>query len=304
MYQFDQKYLKKWLCIPNYEKKMQKMYERMLISDKVNYEKKMQKMYGRMLISDHLLHLYGPSVIAKQQLAKQNSLDLDIKSGFDNTAFLSEDSSEDQTMKKRQKPSFKSAATSVVFSNRVRQLPLINRINLTSALQVDPRKQFYQVHDKNLTHEDRNLQKVAVERQRSAQKIRDTVLDHDHQSGGSACGSERAVSVKTGTGTGGSIRTTRRESVSSLFSQPPGADLLPWGDSDKLNGSGKIKSIVRQIEGLPWEDRGAMEAVLAEHLDSRRRKSQATPHPRILQLLSENGESGDVAAENIDTTQL
>ena len=39
---------------------------------------------------DHLLHLYGPSVIAKQQLAKQNSLDLDIKSGFDNTAFLSE----------------------------------------------------------------------------------------------------------------------------------------------------------------------------------------------------------------------
>jgi len=47
---YDKKYLKKWFCVPNYEQHMQKVYE-------------------EISLSDHFLHLYGPSMMAKDTIS-------------------------------------------------------------------------------------------------------------------------------------------------------------------------------------------------------------------------------------------
>jgi len=67
---YDKKYLKRWFCVPNYEHKMQKVYE-------------------EISLSDHFLHLYGPSMMAKDTITREETpRALDARTGTANHAYV------------------------------------------------------------------------------------------------------------------------------------------------------------------------------------------------------------------------
>ncbi|XP_023342387.1 sodium/hydrogen exchanger 3 isoform X2 [Eurytemora carolleeae] len=68
LYHFDQTYMKKWICVPNYEKRMKKSYE-------------------KKILSDHLINLYGPAVLVKQNM---ENIDTIKENGFENLAYIPE----------------------------------------------------------------------------------------------------------------------------------------------------------------------------------------------------------------------
>jgi len=311
LYYLDQKYLKKWLCIPNYGKKMQKMYE-------------------KVLVSDHLLHLYGPTVMhsldnkdEQQHLqgnqmvpADQNSVQgpevavVPATPGampvFQNAAY--EDTERlgvvDPTGPPK-KHSFKSAVQTVSWLVS-KSSPIIDRTELTTALKKDPMNTLYQVHDKNITGDDgTSMDKVTNRRQKSAKKIREKILEHS--------GELRSYPVDDDIPAGGSknLDSLKGSSDNQTVSQPNSmqSDSDYWATQSKNSNSSRVKSLIRNIEGLPREERTAVEAILSKHHEMRRRKSIAssttlsTPRTEAIAKPPQD-KYFEENEENIDTTQL
>ena len=68
--QVDKKYLKKWFCVKDYDHSMKKIYE-------------------EVTLGDHFLHLYGPSLISKDNINNNNMADQ--QSGISNTGLSYKD---------------------------------------------------------------------------------------------------------------------------------------------------------------------------------------------------------------------
>ncbi|XP_023342388.1 uncharacterized protein LOC111712103 [Eurytemora carolleeae] len=73
------------------------------------------------------------------------------------------------------------------------------------------------------------------------------------------------------------------------------ASVLNFSDlPNRLNGSCRVKPIARHVEGMGWDERNAVETVLTEHYDLRRRKSLAPgATDTFVRNLNDNVEGGE-----------
>ena len=145
--QIDKKYLKKIFCVKDYEHTMKKIYE-------------------EVTLADHFLHLYGPSLISKDNLNNNNTTahsasSTERKIGVleSNGAMYSKLSSDVLDLEMQSNDS-KVGTPKVSVRPRRKSLQDPERDSLKRALKNDPIKKLHQVYDKNLVnahHRDVNL---------------------------------------------------------------------------------------------------------------------------------------------------
>ena len=146
--QVDKKYLKKWFCVKNYDHSMKKIYE-------------------EVTLGDHFLHLYGPSLISKDNLNNNNMGDQ--QNGTSNTAFQ-QDAKANSNYSKLQSDMLDLEMQQPDSTPTKNQTPRLHKVmnshkdedrnSLKRALKNDPVKKLHQVYDKNLVnvaHRDVNL---------------------------------------------------------------------------------------------------------------------------------------------------
>ena len=152
--QIDKKYLKKLFCVKNYDHSMKKIYE-------------------ELTLSDHFVHLYGPSLISKDNLNNNKAPLPPIKTVAErkngvlesNGAMYSKLSSDVMDLEMQapapdSKPDTPRLASASVRQRRKASLQDPDKDSLKKALKHDPIKKLHQVYDKNLVnahHRDVNL---------------------------------------------------------------------------------------------------------------------------------------------------
>ena len=152
--QVDKVYLKKWFCVKNYDHSMKKIYE-------------------EVTLGDHFLHLYGPSLISKDNLNNNNMTD--EQNGVPNTTFQLEANSNGKDLRIKQYSKLESDTLDLEMQQpnstptknlTPRSHKVMNshkdedRNSLKRALKNDPVKKLHQVYDRNLVnvaHRDVNL---------------------------------------------------------------------------------------------------------------------------------------------------
>ena len=143
--QIDKKYLKKMFCVKDYDHTMKKIYE-------------------EVTLADHFLHLYGPSLISKDNLNNNNqpasASQSERKVGVleSNGAMYSKLSSDMLDLEMQSNDS--KTGTPRLRVTRQKSVNDPERDSLKRALKNDPIKKLHQVYDKNLVnahHRDVNL---------------------------------------------------------------------------------------------------------------------------------------------------
>jgi len=165
---YDKKYLKKWFCVEDYDRRMKKIYE-------------------EISLADHIIHLYGPSLIV--QSGNNESL------GIDNTAFdsMGEDSisyssekgkNDDVALTERKSPSFWSVAMSVKwltamnrnYDQDVEQITATDKVvdmKKAFSASVMPRKRF----NKNwIYNEEQDTEDLFARKKENARKMREKII--------------------------------------------------------------------------------------------------------------------------------
>ena len=166
---YDKKYLKKWFCVQDYDRRMKKIYE-------------------EISIADHIIHLYGPSLIV--QSGNKESL------GIENNAFdsMGEDSisysgekvnnDDDVALTELKSPSFWSVAMSVKWLTAMNRNHDQDAEHLTETDKVVdmkkafsaslmPRKRF----NKNwIYNEDQDTEDLFARKKENARKMREKII--------------------------------------------------------------------------------------------------------------------------------
>ena len=169
--QVDKKYLKKWFCVKNYDHSMKKIYE-------------------EVTLGDHFLHLYGPSLISKDNL-NNNNMNNQVN-GASNTPVQyngKENFKGNRTTKysKLQSEMLDLEMQQPADTPTKDQTPRLHKVmnshkdedrnSLKRALKNDPVKKLHQVYDRNLinvTHRDVNLH--LKKRRESALSLKEKII--------------------------------------------------------------------------------------------------------------------------------
>ena len=165
---YDKKFLKKWFCVEDYDRRMKKIYE-------------------EISVADHIIHLYGPSLIVQ-------SGNTEVM-GIDNKAFTSmgEDSVsypkekvelEDVALTQRKSPSFWSVAMSIKWLSAMHRHPEQDVETLTKPdPDLDVKKVFTastmpknQFSNNLIYNEDETIQELFTRKKENARKMREKII--------------------------------------------------------------------------------------------------------------------------------
>jgi len=291
---YDKKYLKKWFCVPNYEQHMQKVYE-------------------EISLSDHFLHLYGPSMMAKDtiSLAGETPRQLDTGppvelNGNANGAFVPDSKSkpakEEVELTRTQSLPMKVSMGPVGIPNStVLQNGLDNshtqwsrslssgqkelfsrdeRQSLKRALKsTDPIYKLHQVYNKNLINVDgSNISLQLRKRRESARHMRHALLSEDPRRRNTA---SAGFEIKSG-------------GAAEPWRPGPEPGSIPGVSMSRLLTDADTEAMVQRVQP---EERDEVNVLLERHKELRRKKSAnsfrregVTQRPQALNSNQQNGE--------------